>query len=405
MATETVTSTRSTTREKVERGIYRRPSSRSKTGWLYSVSHEGKFISETADGVPLDKITEARARRGELVGQSNRGEKPVLASKATFAELAEAWYAAKRLRPKTAKAYRDALDLVLLPRFGGQKVVSIDVEAVARLIRELEARGLNAVDPKRPVRPLGRSSIENYLLPLQGTLDLAVRRRLVAVNPCSLLTKDERPQRAEKKLLRIASEQEVSELLAASGRLARQPESRQDYSFLLKLAAVPGPRLGEVLGLRWEDFDKAAGYLHIRRQWCRHGEYGPTKTAAGVREIPLPDELRDELIAYRLASKHSQDGDPIFASRTGSPLSHRNVTRRGWEAARDLAELDRSLTFHDLRHVAASRLIAAGLDPVAVASVLGHEDVKETLNRYAHLFNKQEKHDAIRLALAGGGQA
>lgn len=51
----------------------------------------------------------------------------------------------------------------------------------------------------------------------------------------------------------------------------------------------------------------------------------------------------DRLIALRLASKFSQDESPIFASKTGRPLGHRNVTRRGWEAARDKAGLPKSL--------------------------------------------------------------
>jgi hypothetical protein len=68
---------------------------------------------------------------------------------------------------------------------------------------------------------------------------------------------------------------------------------------------------------------------HVRRQWLDTREYGPTKTKAGVRRIALPSEVRDELIAVRLASRFSQDGDPMFASSTGSPLGHRNVTRRG----------------------------------------------------------------------------
>jgi integrase len=54
-------------------------------------------------------------------------------------------------------------------------------------------------------------------------------------------------------------------------------------------------------------------------------------------------------------------------------------------AARDLAGLPASLTFHDLRH-AASRLIDAGLDPVTVAAVLGHDDPTVTLRIYAHKF-------------------
>lgn len=63
--------------------------------------------------------------------------------------------------------------------------------------------------------------------------------------------------------------------------------------------------------------------------------------------------------------------------------------------------LPKTLTFHDLRHAVASRMIDAGLDPVTVAYVLGHDDRSVTLKVYAARFNRQRKDDAVRIALAG----
>ena len=79
--------------------------------------------------------------------------------------------------------------------------------------------------------------------------------------------------------------------------------------------------------------DKDAAVLHVARQWLRTGEYGPTKTKAGDRRIALPADVREELVTLRLRSRFSQDEHPVFASRTGTPLGHRNVTRRGFEPA------------------------------------------------------------------------
>jgi integrase len=115
----------------------------------------------------------------------------------------------------------------------------------------------------------------------------------------------------------------------------------------------------------------------------------------------LPADLRDGLIALRLASGFSQDAQPVFASRAGTPLRHRNVTRRGFEAAAVEAKLV-GVSFHDLRHAAASRLIRGGLDPVTVADVLGHEDANTTLRVYGHLYDRRRADDAVRLALAAG---
>jgi integrase len=178
-----------------------------------------------------------------------------------------------------------------------------------------------------------------------------------------------------------------------------KPESRYDYTPLLRLTSKLGLRIGEVLGLRWEDFAKAEATLSIERQWLRSSEYGPTKTAAGVRVLYLPDDVREELIALRLASKFSGDDHPIFASHRGTPLGHRNVARRGFEPARKIAGLD-DVDFHDLRHAAASRLIAAGIDDALIADQLGHEDSNITRRVYAHVYDRKNKAKAVREGLA-----
>jgi integrase len=362
----------------------------------YSVHWQGRYLP--AGGTEK----EALAKQADLRNTVARGGQVILPSKLLFAEFAETWFEQKapRVRTRTAEYTRSALDLVLIPRFGTWRIQAVDADAVARLTRDLEHEGLHALDLGRPVRPLGASSIDNYLKPLRGILSLAVRRRLVASNPFDVLTSDDRPQRTERKPAREWAPEEVTAVLEASERLAAKPESRHNYTALLRLVACLGLRLGEVLGLRWEDFDKDDGVLHVRRQWCRSGEYGPTKTPAGVRRIALPATIKDELVALRLRSRFSNDEHPIFASQKGTPLQHRNVTRRGWEPAAKAAGLE-GVTFHELRHAAASRLINRGLDPVTVASVLGHENANITLGIYGHIYARQRTDEAVRLALAG----
>lgn len=366
---------------------------------LYAVSWRGTYVSTAADGkTPLPSEKAALERQADLRGR----RRPVLAdAKTTFAELAEAWYQLKaaRVRPRTASYYRMALDVVLLPRFGSHKLTAIDADAIAELVHDLEREGLHAIDPIRKVRPIGHSSIDNYLKPLQAVLALAMRRRLITIDPFSYLTADDRPRKPDTEPIHEWTDAEIAALLAAAAKLAAKPESRYDYTPLLRLTATLGLRIGEALGLRWEDFDKDEAVLHIRRQWTRAREYGPPKTRAGIRRIALPADLRDDLIALRLQSKYSDAADPIFASRTGTPLTHRNVTARGFDPARNLARLPNTITFHDLRHACASRLIDAGLDPVTVAAVLGHEDPAITLRIYANRFNRQQKDEAVRHAL------
>jgi integrase len=382
---------------RVERGIYKRETA---DGTRYEFNYSDSCGATRWETVRT--LKEARAGRAAKVAAVARGER-VVKAKATVAMVAEQWYDAKatRVRPRTRAYYRQALDLVVLPRFGRSQVSAVDVDAVVRLIRDLEREGLHAVDAARPVRPLGRSSIDNYLKPLHGLLALAVRRNLIASHPFDLLTSDDRPPQSEA-AEHVWTDDDVAALLAASATLAAKPEAQYDYTPPLRLTAVLGLRRSEVLGLWWLDFDRDEPCLYVRRQWLPSGEYGPTKTRAGARRIALPPSVRDELIALRLRSKWSRDEHPIFASRRGTPLSHRNLSRRGFERARDLAGLPSHLTLHDLRHAAASRLIRGGLDPVTVAAVLGHEDANTTLKVYGHLYDRRRTDDAVRAALAGG---
>src|SRR5690242_21503635 len=66
--------------------------------------------------------------------------------------------------------------------------------------------------------------------------------------------------------------------------------------------------------------------LFRSRQWLRSAEYGPTKTAAGVRRIVLPADLRDALIAARLASGFSQDAHPVDRKSTRLNSSHMSIS-------------------------------------------------------------------------------
>jgi integrase len=394
---------------RVERGIYERDV---EGGVVYEFNFPNP---DTASGTGWDTVktlAQARRERAKMIAAADRGEPIIRRTNVMFPEVAEEAFAIKspRLQPRTREGYRAALDNCLLPRFGKLRVSRIDADAIASLIRDLEREGLHAIDPEKwPVYPLGKSSVENYLLPLQAALKLAARRRLIPVNPFELLTEDDRPVAEEKKPPHEWEEGQMSGLLSASAALAAKPEARYDYTPVIRNAGRLGLREGEALGLRWEDFNKDSSFMQVQRQWLRPtkvdgvrlpARYGPTKTPKAVRALPVPPDLRDELIALRLSSKFSKDSDPIFASRTGTPLSHRNVTRRGFEPAAKAAGLD-DVTFHDLRDYCASRLISVGFDPVTVADYLGHEDATVTLKRYAHLFHRQRTAEKLRAALVG----
>jgi len=76
-------------------------------------------------------------------------------------------------------------------------------------------------------------------------------------------------------------------------------------------------------------------------------------------------------------------------------MHHRNVVRRGLEKALTAAGLPH-LSWHDLRHVAASALIAGGVSVAYLSRVLGHASPAITLNTYAHVYGRVEHDDRTR---------
>jgi integrase len=95
------------------------------------------------------------------------------------------------------------------------------------------------------------------------------------------------------------------------------------------------------------------------------------------------------------AKGYAKPTDFVFASETGGPLNHRNITRRGLEKAIADGKLQK-LRWHDLRHVAASALIAEGASIPYLSRVLGHSSPAITLAIYAHEFARFEHADRTR---------
>ena len=324
----------------------------------------------------------------------------------------EQWLEGKtRVGAWTRRSYRDALDNVLLPRFGDWQVAAVDEDAIAKLVRDLEREGLHAIDCDRPKRPLSSSSITNYLEPLRGALAVAVRRGYLTTNPFRNLTSDERPRQTDSEGAHEWSDEEIEKLLSASAELSTRRDARRSYEPLLRTAINTGMRLGELLGLQWQDVDLDEAVIRVERQWTLLGNLEPPKTKAGVRRIPLGADMLTlfrQLKEQAFALGHAKPEDHVFASKAGTPLRHRNVQVRGFEAARDDAGLPEELSFHSMRHAFASMAAHRGVPKQVLSEVMGHANVGITDRVYKHLYDRESAEDAFRSAMSraqskGGG--
>ena len=371
---------------------------RTKAPGVYrSVSGSYEIQFRVSSGKSVFKVIEggfedAKAARADIVGKLSRGE-PIRQTKATFGEFAETVMEGMTGRPRTIEKHRYNLDGHLLPRFRNRKLADITTDDVARLVAEM-AKGIHfeKVDGRlvRAKRTTGYAgwTTAGVLSTLSFVLSKATRRGLIPASPLTDLERGERPKKTQAEK-RVLDDAEIGKLLEEGGA----------YRPLIAVLVFSGLRLGEALGLQWQDVGD--GFLHVRRQLGRDRVPAEIKTAAGRRDVVLMPQLASVLTTHKVASLHCGETDFVFPSPDGRGHDHRSVMR-GIEKAVDRAELGDGISAHNCRHTFASQLIALGLDPVRVSKQLGHKSAAFTSDFYAHAFEKARHADDLRDRMADG---
>lgn len=156
------------------------------------------------------------------------------------------------------------------------------------------------------------------------------------------------------------------------------------YKTGIILCLYTGLRLGEICSLKWEDIDFKNRILHVNRTVQRISVQNHNKKTALVeshpkscfskREIPITDELIGLLQPY-----YEANGYVLHGNKPMEPRTYQNRFAKYLEAA----GIEKT-NFHILRHTFATNCIDSGIDIKSLSEILGHSDVKITLNRYVH---------------------
>ena len=338
--------------------------------YLVQTRHGGKSRRVTIGRHGLLTAEQARRKAAEVIASIKAGEEPCRSGSAspsatgpTLAEVAERYmreHVAVRCKPTTAKAYRDALERLLLPELGSLPLGAIGRDRVAALHYRLH---------KTP-------NMANRVVDMLARLFYMAEAWGVAPeggNPCRFVKKY-RSRSCE----RFLSEQEFRGL----GRVLSEVESEGKVSrsgvAAFRLLMLTGCRRNEILTLRWEDVNLGAGEISLR----------DAKT--GARQVALSPAARKVLLAL----PRKVDNPWVIAGpESGRHLSDLNSP---WLVVRKRAGLE-DVRIHDLRHSFASRALALGESLTMIGKLLGHRQVQTTA-RYAHLARESVKTSAARVA-------
>ena len=167
----------------------------------------------------------------------------------------------------------------------------------------------------------------------------------------------------------------------------------EPYKNVFLIQMYCGLRIGETLALRDTDIDLQRNLLSVSKTITtdKDGKAimgNSTKTYAGIREIPIPEYIRDCLMEQMEIAKENRDRQ-LFLSSNGRYIDGRNANRILKKRLKEIGI--EGFSTHSLRHTYGTRCVEAGMRAVALQRLMGHTDVSVTLNTYTSVFNKYKE--------------
>lgn len=343
--------------------------------WVAVVSmHDGTRRSRSARSK-----SEAQAHLRELLRQRD-AQVPVDPRNVRVGPYLLRWLddVRPRLAPATWRKHESIIRTGLSPGLGHRSLSALSVADVRHYLSAL---------------PHDPQSVRHHRATLRRALADALRDGLVDRNVAALaeppqLQKDERTYLTTAQVRRLIE------------------EARDDRHWpLWVLIVTTGLRVSEALGLAWSDVTPDT--VTVRHQLARvEGAWvrSRPKTRRSRRTIPLTPQGAEALAEQRIRQDAERGDHPrpidglVFTTPTGAPIHATNLLPpfRAMLARLGLPRV----TIHDLRHSAASMMLAAGVPLPVIADILGHSTVRVTADLYAHVGVELRRDAADRLAEA-----
>lgn len=297
-------------------------------------------------------------------------------SKMTFKELFDIWYEEHvevNCAYQTKETYERNARLHLLPRIGDLKIVDIKPKDVNALYNDLKKEGYGK-SLFNQVRNLLKSCLSYAVFPLE----------IIESNACDNVKSPK--MEPAKKPKEIITPEKLSVILEASTRVYM-------FSSIAIILFNTGMRIGELLGLQWDDIDFTEKIIHIRHSLltknCNEYELEVPKTPGSVRDIYFNEDVEKELKKIKIEQMENRlkygkfyiqnDDDLVFTRKSGKFMSDTTLQNA---ARRVSKKVDIDFSLHTFRHSHATMMLEAGATMKDVQIRLGHASIEITMNIY-----------------------
>ena len=297
---------------------------------------------------------------------------PTATSACLFSNYAANWmktYKVNCLKHTTLREYSAILNCHLLPVFGERDIRTITTDNVQQLMNERTS--------------LSRKSIREIIMILGMIMESAVEDGLISRNPAR--SKRLRNPSNKKNVRNALTREQIADILQHLPFLSEERDR-----LMLALLLFTGMRRNEVLGLRWADVNMNQQMITVSRGVTYKGNQpviSTPKTAAGIRQIPIPTALCQWLIP-----RHE---NLYVIGGQSTPITE-TTFKRMWERISKSIDLY-GATPHVFRHTYMTFAQRAQLSTKTLQTIGGYADLATLQNRYSH--TQLEDIEAARKAL------
>lgn len=306
-----------------------------------------------------------------------------------FSDFIDTWmerHVKLDLTEKTRLNYKHHTTKRIKPWFGHMRIDQIKALHIRDFLDHMRTTKSESTG-----KPVSDSTIIYTYRVLRSIFRSAMEWQVIKENPMATIKK---PKDGTKQEMKFYDEHDLEKLFQA---LDKEPLQIQS---IVMLAVMGGLRRAEIAGLEWKHIDSDNKVLTVEQSIPMYMDGQPLikspKTQKSVRRIAIPNTLLETLEEYKIEwlelrdkIPHTYPGEFLFCHECGTPYDPQWITER-WAMLRERHNL-KNIRLHDLRHTAATWMIAQGVHPKAIANRLGHANIKTTMDVYGHIIESVDQ--------------
>lgn len=303
--------------------------------------------------------------------------------KMTFDELFNIWfseYVLNNCKDNTINSYARCYKIHIKPSLGNYKVSDIKARVLSDFFNKLKEDG-KYHSSVNIIRVIISSCLNYAIFPLE----------VIESNPYKFIKLPKFEKAKDKKDI---IEMKDFETILKIG------SSKHNFNNVCILLFHTGLRIGEALGLQWEDIDFDNKIIHVRHTLisanAKEYRLSTPKTKTSIRDIYFNDTVEK---VFKNAKKSQNENrlkfgalynnnNLVFTHKDGSFLDHYYFTNM---VAKIKRETDIDFSMHSFRHTHATMLLQAGANMKDVQTRLGHSDISTTMNIYVQDTEESKK--------------